>query len=155
MDREGRGGQGRSERPIARGEVGTGSRQQFDRQHEKEGGVRGVPEDADEVVAPGFQPPDGELGRVEEPGQRLIDPEQRGLPCPAELRPAEPAEMRVRQEVRPVIPGRREAILQRGGERQRRQQAERTDDRGPATVSAPSRFLVLSYVEFLASINRR
>ena len=118
------GGQGRPERPIARPQVGTGVRQQFDRQHEEEGGVGRMPEDADEVVAPGFQPPDGELGRVEEPGQRLIDPQQGGPPCPAKLGPAEPAEMRVLEEVRPVIPGRDEAILQRGDERERRQQAE-------------------------------
>src|SRR4051812_40585391 len=99
MDRERRGGDGRPERPIAGREVATGEPQELGRQEEEEGGDGRMPEDAAEVVPPGVEPPNGELGREEEPGQRLIDPEQRGPPCPAELGPPEPAEGMIRQEI--------------------------------------------------------
>ena len=90
------------------------------------------------MVTPGLNAPDGVLGEEEQPGQGLIDTQQEGTPRPGERRPAEPPEMGILQQVRPVIPGCDEPIGQTGEERDKRQQTEGAGDPDPVpAIPAP------------------
>jgi hypothetical protein len=87
------------------------------------------------MVAAGIEAEEDVLHLEEHPGYRLVDAEPEGGPGPSQLRPTQPAEMRIAEEVLVVVPV-AEAVAQDGEEGGDHGHRQRDRDQPGAAVTS-------------------
>ena len=94
-------------------------------QDEQDDGIESIEDQAGEVVSPGSQAEQGLLGFQDHPGEGLVDADPVSCPGPLDLRPPQPAEAGVVEEILPIVPARDRTA----GRRRKRAQACDENDR--------------------------